>query len=699
MTTRAVSPWRPGSRGPRLGARVRTLALTLAVLATWASATAATAAGPARTEGPPKLEDEIEMLVRLGEDHPGEALQRLHGLKPAAEDAPAGRHWRLALGLVQARDGRVPGAEASARWLEEAAQRLGDPLARADAELVRGVLAEVQGRLSAAADHAQAAHEGYERYCGPRQPQPHARCDYRPRWRALQLAAHGAVSRGLDAEQRRHAQAALDLARQHRDVHRELRSLYTLATSTARSGSPDEAARLLAQGERLAQVEGSPELLARVRHGQAWVAAFRQDIPGALRLLDEALGLARQAGARRLEALILTTQSDELVRAGRPREALRAIEQALPIVRGLRERVMERTLLHNASLARLGLKQVAQARRDFDQLLVLWQDGGQGDQAEVLREFSDALAEAGDPAGALQLYHRERHLAAEVMARSREVALRDLQQRYDGEKQQRHIELLERDNAIKSAQIANRELLQRVWTLLAATLAVAAAFAVLLYLRVRETQRQLERSQAALRVQSERDALTGLANRRRFQETMREHGSQAAFQGALLLVDIDHFKHVNDRHGHAAGDEVLVEVAHRVQDAVRSDDLVVRWGGEEFLIYAPGLTGEPLKALAERLLRSIDERPIHAHGRTLRVTASIGHAAFPLAPHGLQLTWERALNFVDMALYTAKSQGRHRAVGITGVQAADLESLKAIEDDFETAWTDGRVSGTVSVGR
>jgi diguanylate cyclase (GGDEF)-like protein len=377
---------------------------------------------------------------------------------------------------------------------------------------------------------------------------------------------------------------------------------------------------------------------------------------------------------------------------------LRAVERALPTVRRHRQVIAERTLLHNASLARLGLGQLAGAKKDFEQMLTLWGSSGEADQAIVLREFGAALAAAGDLAGALELYHRERKLAADIMARNRESAVRELQARYDREAKQRSIELLERDNALKTARIGNRALLQKVWTLLAATLAAAVAFAVLLYLRVRETQRQLEHSHARLRVQSERDALTGLSNRRHFQDVMRQRGAHHAFEGALLLVDIDHFKHVNDQHGHACGDEVLVEVARRLGEAVRSDDMLVRWGGEEFLVFAPRLDAAALDAFAERLLRAVAAEPVHCSDSALRVTVSIGHGHFPLAPSGLRLTWERAVNFVDMALYTAKSLGRNRAVGIAAVHADDADALRAVERDFERAWTEGTVVLRVSDG-
>ena len=176
----------------------------------------------------------------------------------------------------------------------------------------------------------------------------------------------------------------------------------------------------------------------------------------------------------------------------------------------------------------------------------------------------------------------------------------------------------------------------------------------------------------------------------------------ARVRGALLLVDIDHFKRINDQQGHASGDAVLVEVARRLAAAVRPDDLVVRWGGEEFLIYAPQLDAQATRALAQRVLHAVADEPVvlaeagpaaAGAGPALHiaVTASVGFACFPQATGGLPLPMDRAINLVDMALYTAKNQGRHRAVGIQHMQAADDAALRAIESDFDSAWREARM--------
>ena len=215
--------------------------------------------------------------------------------------------------------------------------------------------------------------------------------------------------------------------------------------------------------------------------------------------------------------------------------------------------------------------------------------------------------------------------------------------------------------------------------------------------RMRRAQARLTANQSLLRAQSERDPLTDLSNRRHFLSVMdqrtRERPTEG-FEGALMMIDIDHFKNINDWHGHAAGDAVIVEVARRIRMAVRDTDLVVRWGGEEFLVFAPALPGGDLAQMAERVLRGIGGEPIETPEGPLRVTASIGFASFPLggtAGPGLRLHWEQAVNWADMVLYKAKAEGRNCGVGITAVEAPNADMLAALLQDFDAACTNGQV--------
>ena len=163
--------------------------------------------------------------------------------------------------------------------------------------------------------------------------------------------------------------------------------------------------------------------------------------------------------------------------------------------------------------------------------------------------------------------------------------------------------------------------------------------------------------EAALHVlgdQARTDALTGLANRRAAEMAL-DHAAAADQVLSVLMVDIDHFKRVNDTHGHDIGDEVLQGVAKILQTAVRGSDLACRWGGEEFLCVFPGMGPDIAMTVAERIRTDIEAAYIAGVGT---ITVSIG-AAF--SPKGGQV--KDAVRRADQALYRAKRSGRNRVEG------------------------------------
>jgi two-component system cell cycle response regulator len=166
----------------------------------------------------------------------------------------------------------------------------------------------------------------------------------------------------------------------------------------------------------------------------------------------------------------------------------------------------------------------------------------------------------------------------------------------------------------------------------------------------------------ALRRLATRDELTGLLNRREFERILTEEEERAARFGhslGLVMVDIDHFKQVNDVHGHSAGDVVLREVARRVADEMRTVDRVLRFGGEELVLILVQTDRAGALEAAQRVCTAVELEPIVVgDGVRLNVTVSAGAAALPEdAQSGLTL-----LNAADKALYAAKGRGRNRAV-------------------------------------
>lgn len=162
------------------------------------------------------------------------------------------------------------------------------------------------------------------------------------------------------------------------------------------------------------------------------------------------------------------------------------------------------------------------------------------------------------------------------------------------------------------------------------------------------------------------DFLTGWHNRRFLGLRLREELARARRQDSvvsLLLIDIDHFKHINDSHGHLGGDTAIREVAQRIQSQVRDSDAAARFGGDEFAVLLPGTNGADAQPLAERIMRAIGAAPVGVgNGLTHPVTLSIGIAA--LAPGSadgdLKALADKLIAEADAALYRAKAAGRNR---------------------------------------
>jgi diguanylate cyclase (GGDEF)-like protein len=153
------------------------------------------------------------------------------------------------------------------------------------------------------------------------------------------------------------------------------------------------------------------------------------------------------------------------------------------------------------------------------------------------------------------------------------------------------------------------------------------------------------------------DGLTGLANRTLLHDRLEE--AVAVGPTALLLIDLDHFKTINDRYGHQAGDVVLATAARAARSCLREADTLVRHGGEEFLAILPGITAEQLPAICERVRMMVEAAIAHTDRGEVRVTASVGAVGLDDAPDPSADTLvERA----DRALYSAKAQGRNRVV-------------------------------------
>ncbi|KKO45344.1 hypothetical protein WG68_11540 [Arsukibacterium ikkense] len=307
------------------------------------------------------------------------------------------------------------------------------------------------------------------------------------------------------------------------------------------------------------------------------------------------------------------------------------------------------------------------------------------------------LARAYEKAGLYQLQAQtllqQLELRAEILTSEREKSVNELQNRYDTKAKSQLITILEQENNLKAQLLDNQKLQQQLTALFALVLIFAAVLLYQLYRKVRQSNRKLREANKQLEFQSLRDPLTGLFNRRALQEQMQRRAKYGRRQSdatphanGFLLLDIDYFKKINDNHGHAAGDEVLKQLSDRLTQVCREQDLVIRWGGEEFLLYLDNIIPEQVAGFCQRILEVIASEPIVCDGNTIAVSTSGGFIHLPFA--GIdesELNWERALQIADMALYLSKVNGRNQIYAITGLRCDYATANEALTTDLQGA--------------
>jgi two-component system cell cycle response regulator len=211
---------------------------------------------------------------------------------------------------------------------------------------------------------------------------------------------------------------------------------------------------------------------------------------------------------------------------------------------------------------------------------------------------------------------------------------------------------------------------------------------------LRQAHRDLAAKAAELEEMSLTDPLTGMRNRRYLTNVIdtvvakvhRDYNQRHVISGdgrpvnpdiAFLMLDLDHFKSVNDTYGHEAGDRALIQLRHILDQACRETDILVRWGGEEFLIVSRYTNREYVQTITERIRERVEEYAFDiGDRRTLHLTCSIGATSYPFLPdHPDWVNWEQTVAIADKALYMAKISGRNAWVNIIGTETTRPEKL------------------------
>lgn len=488
--------------------------------------------------------------------------------------------------------------------------------------------------------------------------------------RAATYGAAGSQNRSIEEGIK-----ALDLATKTGSFADQVRSLNLIMLANIGRRDLTTAEKQADEAYALAERIGFVYMMAYIRNNQGWLYGLKDEPEKQLSALRDALTITRSnPGMADTELTILVNLAEHYLGRKDYAQSIALANQAVKLAETQKKLTAKGVVMMTLAVAQVEQGEYEKGIGTMQQAHLLLKTAG---AESYLLDATEGLALVYEKSGrhreALAALREAIALREKATASDREKAIAEAQAKFSAERKDNEIQRLSLENARRQAEVEARAWQQRLWATAALALAMGAALLMLLVKRARARNRLLEDSNAVLSDQSVHDPLTGVFNRRHCvnlmgqQEALLTKKSRERRYTAcvgLMLLDVDHFKHINDSYGHAAGDAVLVELARRLQELVRQHDVVVRWGGEEFVLVLPGTAPEGLAVLAERLLRVVADSPILSEGKSIPVTVSLGCVSYPLLPGQ---SWQDALKVADLAMYMAKQGGRNRALCLMGV--------------------------------
>ncbi len=526
----------------------------------------------------------------------------------------------------------------------------------------------------------------------------------------LYLKTQALVTQGLLAEEDGDTAGGIELA--------------TRAADGARAGGdPDalqmalrEQARLLAgvgkYTEALARTDemiavarkrGIPGQLAHARLSEYATAARAGNPKRAESALRAAVELLEKLDAQERLAVPLANLAELYMQGRRFGEAERAATKALRISRAAGDDYGIRLATFELGLTQIYFRNIAEGRAMADKALEALKSDDQ--YVRMLLNYGHALGQVGFGEAALTIYEKAGSVSLAAWRKEKQVSYEALQRARDNQKKQTELAALHHESVLKAAELQNARRQRGLWVALSATTCIAVVLIALLYRRVAKANKALQQKNEQLYLQSTRDSLTGLFNRHYFYEQVVPHhhrkagpaserraGAEGRTGGVFLLMDVDRFKSINDTLGHGAGDVVLKNVAARLGATLREQDVLVRWGGEEFLAYLPGIGTDEARQVCARVLAAVGGTPIALDDRALTVTISIGFCPKSLEAGDVDPDWEQLVHLADLCLYAAKQSGRNQAVGIADAGVLTPAAIAAADADLHKAAAEGRLA-------
>jgi diguanylate cyclase (GGDEF)-like protein len=561
------------------------------------------------------FQDDVTQAQALARQAPTEALTILDRLIDSGDGTPIQRTQLYSLRAELRRDqGRLDEALVDAERARALAAELDDPELQADCLRVLGTIRAESGDMARALEHF---HEAWSMLEGQA-----------PSRTQLRIGISLGVGHQMNEDHARsegYFEGALELARALGERHQEATILGNMA---------------IARGQLV-------------------------DPAAAIELHEEALAIFRELGNASGEAYQLANLCDRAVELGRLSEAERLCPKA--------EEKLE-AIGHIRLLAgvRAILGEMHAQQGDLDAALTSYTQAlelAEGQIPTVERDALDKLARLhlvrGEPDQAIAAYERYMDAREALWEQRNQETLAELEVQYDVAERERELRLATAESALQAAELEQRNQL-----LIAISIAAVVLLGlIVIILRNNQERGRLQRDLADRNAELEqaleqigqlanRDPLTQLRNRRSFLDIAGQEIARARRKSlpmSVLVIDIDHFKQLNDDHGHAVGDEVLVQVAAELRKTLREQDVICRWGGEEFVAMITEADGAQAELIAERARTAIEATRFAHEGTELPLSITIG-----VAQLAESLDIEEAIDAADQAMYQGKRTGRNR---------------------------------------
>ncbi len=499
-------------------------------------------------------------------------------------------------------------------------------------------------------------------------------------------------------------QQSLELSYQLKDSDSIASTIFNLADLHRSLGDNDQALKYFLQTLEMDMASGNQRDIAYSHNKLGFLYSDLKDFDKARTHADQALTLFQQIGAKRDIEWARTVQAKLAMEQGDFAKAQQLLDQVIEtaIAQSYKSLLVDSYKM----AAELSLRQgKAEAALSYIEpgIVQAQQNNERADEALLQQMRVDAYIRLDQVRDALHALQAQKQLEDEIFSNKKAATIAAIQAQTEYTRQQYQISLLQNEQSLQQVRLEQSQLARNFWIF-----GLMAVFVLMisLYRRYQQNQqnRRLEQEVAArtseleqkntelqqayqqLEVISLTDKLTGLYNRhfleshieteleqcrRRWQDWQSGKTSQPErAELAVFLIDLDHFKALNDNYGHYAGDEVLQHFSQKLQQVFRQSDYLVRWGGEEFVVIARSINREEAAPLAQRLVDTVQQElfPL-SEAPPVAVSCSVGYACYPLPLGASPLHWESLLKLADLCLYAAKYSGRSGWVGLEAIKA------------------------------